>query len=126
MIAEARILVADDDEGFLKALTLRLQREGFGVVAAPDGYQALAFAVKHKPDLMILDIHMPAGDGFTVQDRKDRLPELLDVPVIYMSGDTSVETQLRAEDIGAPVIHKPFDVEELLEAIQRDLEVRVG
>jgi DNA-binding response OmpR family regulator len=125
MYPEPQILIADDDTGFLRALTVRLQREGYRVLVAPDGYQALAFAVKHTPDLLILDIRMPAGDGFTVQDRKDRLPELVDVPVIYITGDKSKETQLRAEEAGATVVHKPFDMDELLEVIRRELTIRV-
>ena len=126
MSTPPQILEADDNPGFLKALSVRLKREGYRVIVASDGYFALAFAVEHKPDLLILDIYMPAGDGFTVQDRKDKLPELADVPVIYVSGDKSDQTQLRAEQGGATILHKPFDFDELVEMIERALTSRAA
>jgi DNA-binding response OmpR family regulator len=125
MSTEPQILVADDAPGFLKAMTVRLQREGYSVVVASDGYFALDFAVEHKPDLLILDVCMPAGDGFTVQDRKDELPALADVPVIYVSGDKSDQRPLRAER-GATILHKPFHFDEMLDLVERALTSRVA
>ncbi len=126
MSEKAQIVLADDDVGFVKALTVRLEQEGYKVFAAPDGYFALAEAVEHKPDLLILDIHMPAGDGFTVQQRKDKMSPLADVPVIYVTGDKSDQTRLRAESSGAMLVHKPFELQELLTAIEQTLASRAA
>ena len=112
------ILIADDDERVLKALMLRLGEAGFKVITATDGYSAVSLATKHRPNLMILDINMPAGDGFSVQERIKKIPEMAATPVIYVTGDKSERLDEMAQRIGAyAVIHKPFHIEELIETI---------
>ncbi len=64
-----RILIVDDDADLLESLSLRLSHEGFDVSVAADGYEGLERARREAPDLLILDIHMPAGDGFSIQER---------------------------------------------------------
>ena len=64
-----RILIADDDRNLLQALTVRLDAAGYDVITTQDAYQALDFARKHRPDLLLLDINMPAGSGFSVHER---------------------------------------------------------
>ena len=66
---DTTILIADDDERVVKVLMLRLGKLGFNIVTASDGYSALALASECKPNLLLLDINMPAGDGFSVQER---------------------------------------------------------
>ncbi|MAE66127.1 MAG: hypothetical protein CMJ18_17790 [Phycisphaeraceae bacterium] len=122
-----RVLIADDDPAFTRALTLRLQNEGYKVIASFDGYNALARTVEGKPDVLVLDIHMPAGDGFTVQDRIAKMPELADVPVIYVTGDTSENTFRAAKAAGAlAIVHKPLEIEELIQEIERALGRRAA
>ncbi len=127
MSEKATIVLAEDDPALVKALTLRLESEGYRVLVAKDGYCALAHAVEHKPDLMILDVHMPAGDGFTVLERKDRMTPLIHLPVIYLTGDTSEYTKRRAdESTAAALIHKPFKFPVLLMEIERILGERAA
>jgi CheY-like chemotaxis protein len=114
------ILIADDDQALVQALKVRLEREGYEILTASDGYGALAKAVAHRPDLMVLDIHMPAGSGFTVQERKDRNEALTDVPVIYITGDHGPDVAKTASACNAAgLVLKPFDTEALLELIVR-------
>ena len=66
------------------------------------------------------------GSAYASIPRLRRLPALAEVPVIYVSGDTSDRTQLRAEQGGATILHKPFDVDELLETVERALTSRAA
>ena len=116
------ILVAEDDERFRRELGKYLHARGFAVVCAEDGYQALDFAIRDRPDLMILDVHMPAGDGFSVYERVQRHPELAVTPVIYMTHDHSPEVLEDArEDDALALLYKPFELPELLAHVQTAL-----
>ena len=64
-----KILVVDDDANLVQALRLRLLANNFDIAVACDGYAAVATAQKERPDLIILDLGLPAGDGFVVLDR---------------------------------------------------------
>lgn len=123
-MTQKKILIADDDHGFLNALTIRLEATGYEVIASQDSYQALQFARENRPDLLLLDINMPAGDGFTVQERLKNIPELASIPVIYITGDTSGQTTFNARMHGAfAVLHKPFELENLLTVIEKALDL---
>lgn len=116
------ILLADDDKDMLYALRLRLQESGFSVVTANDSYNALAATVHEKPDVLILDVNMPAGDGFSVQERLHSMGTLRDTPVIYITGDKSNRLDELASQYGAiSLFHKPFDTENLIQTIYQVL-----
>ena len=117
------IIIADDDKDLLKALTLRLWNEGYEIVTATDSYNALSLAAESKPDLLILDVNMPAGDGFSVHERLQSMGEdFKDTPVIYITGDKSPRLEQIAEDHGGiRLFHKPFQLEELLTTIKQVL-----
>src|SRR6185312_1069615 len=103
-----RILFADDSVRLLTALQCQLECHGFEVEICSDAYAALAQARKNKPDVMVLDIRMPAGNGFSVLERMGKIPELRHIPVIYVTGDKSEELELQASQLGAVgLIHKP-------------------
>ncbi|MEY3162394.1 MAG: Transcriptional activator protein CzcR [Planctomycetota bacterium] len=114
-----KILIADDDRDLLASLSIRLQAAGYDVCAVQDSYQAVAQARRSAPDVLVLDINMPAGDGFTVQDRVDRMSTVHHVPVIYLTGERSerVASLTRSKHAFA-VLYKPFDTADLLKAIQ--------
>ena len=109
-----RILVADDDESFLKGLAIRLRKEGFEVLTAQDSYGALRKAMKQRPDVIITDINMPGGDGFTIQERLENLgwhPP----PMIYVTGEQSGYMEnLLWQFEARHVFYKPLDTQELL------------
>jgi len=115
---DTTILIADDDARVLKVLMLRLGKLGFNIVTASDGYSALALASECKPSLLLLDINMPAGDGFSVQERMKGIPDLANIPVIYVTGDKSERLDDVARRLGAyAVLHKPFHIEELIDTV---------
>ena len=117
----SKILIVDDDEDLIKSLSLRLRNEGYDVVSATDGYQGLEKARIEKPDLLILDVKMPAGDGFSIQERLLTQGNVWP-PVIYLTGDKSVQTELNAKKFGAcAIIYKPFDAAQLLDTVKRAL-----
>jgi DNA-binding response OmpR family regulator len=113
------ILIADDDVKLAEALTVRLESEGFTVISTQDAYQAVAIARRERPDLLLLDINMPAGSGFSVQQRVAEIDELADTPIVYITGEGSDSVDRTARDLGAfAVIHKPFETEQLLDTIR--------
>jgi DNA-binding response OmpR family regulator len=114
-----KILIADDSEKLLSALRIQLEAYGFEVRTCTDSYTALAQAQQFKPDVMVLDIRMPAGDGFSVRERMSKLPELRDIPIIFVTGEKSSELEMKAAQIGARgLIHKPISLSSLLQAIR--------
>ncbi|MEM7755141.1 MAG: response regulator [Planctomycetota bacterium] len=121
------ILIADDDIKLLTALACRLENAGYNVLKSQDAYQAFAIAVKHAPSLLLLDINMPAGTGFSVQQRVEQHDDLTDIPVIYMTGESADNINESADQCLAPldnitILRKPFESEELMELIERALK----
>ncbi len=118
-----KVLVVDDDADLVQSLSLRLHHEGYDVAVAMNGYQGLERARTESPDLLILDINMPAGNGFSVQDRLQQMMGPWPI-VIYLTADTSLRADLMSKKLGAfAVIHKPFDIARLLETVRRALAV---
>ncbi len=115
-----RVLIADDDLDLLTALSVRFKKEGFDVIATADGYQAFTFTSNLKPDVVILDINMPCGDGFSVHQRLRDNRLLLSIPIIYLTGDNSSRVHILAAKMNAyAVILKPFDSEELMATVRQ-------
>jgi len=118
-----KILIVDDERDIVKVLMIRLQSSGYEVIAAFDGAQGVFMAHKEKPDLIILDIRMPAGDGFSVTERLKRSSHTWMIPVIFLTGSPEKDAEGRAMELGARFyIKKPYDPEELLDAVKRALE----
>jgi DNA-binding response OmpR family regulator len=118
-----KILIVDDERDIVKALMIRLQGAGYDVVPAFDGAQGVFMAYKEKPDLIILDVRMPAGDGFSVAQKLKHSIQTSSIPVIFLTGSPEKNAEERAMATGARFyIKKPYDSEELLDAIKRALE----
>src|SRR4030042_2049749 len=118
-----KILIGDDERDIVKVLVIRLESSGYEVIAAFDGAQGVFMAHKEQPDLIILDIRMPAGDGFSVAERLKRSTHTWTIPIIFLTGSPEREAEGKAMDLGARFfIKKPYDPEELLDAIKRALE----
>jgi DNA-binding response OmpR family regulator len=116
------ILIIDDDEHLLLGLTARLQANGYAVICASDAVTAISVARKHVPDLIILDLGLPAGDGFLVLERMRTLADLVAIPVIVLSARDPADNKQRALDAGAAAyFQKPPDNHEVLMAIRRAL-----
>jgi CheY-like chemotaxis protein len=122
-----KILVAEDDAALRNSLRIRLSSEGYEVLCAGDGYYAVAMIVQHLPDLIILDIHMPAGDGFSVQGRISKMVHLSYIPIIFVTGDHSQQVLDAAQNLGArSVLRKPFETAELLRIVREALNPAEG
>ncbi|MDL5485933.1 response regulator [Microbacterium wangruii] len=111
-----RILIADDDPQILRALRITLTAKGYDVTTALDGRQAIAAAVDHRPDILILDLGMPQLDGIEVIHAVRGWSA---APILVVSGRAGAADKVEALDAGADdYITKPFAVEELLARIR--------
>ncbi len=123
-MAGKKILIVEDDNLQLTALARRLKTEGFEIVAARDGLTAISTARKEQPDLIVLDLGLPAGDGFVVLQRLGMLINTGTIPVIVLSARTPIGNRDAALKAGAiAYIHKPVDVPVLLKAINEALGI---
>ena len=122
-MGQKKILIVDDERDIVKALMIRLQSNGYHVVGAFDGVQGLFMANKEMPDLVIIDIRMPVGDGFSVVERLKQSNRTHRIPIIFLTGSPETNAEERAMGLGGRFyIKKPYDPEELLDAIKRALE----
>jgi len=121
-MSKQKILVVDDDPDLVRALRLRLKANNYDISTASDGYSAIATAQKERPDLIVLDLGLPAGDGFVVLDRLQNSDALAGVPVIVLSARDPQGNEERALKAGAAAFfQKPADNEELLNVIRVSL-----
>lgn len=110
------IVVADDDPQLLRLVTRNLQLDGYEVVAASDGQQALERIEEKMPDLVILDVMMPKLDGFAVTAR---VREFSALPIIIVTARGQDRDKIHGLDLGADdYLTKPFGVEELLARVR--------
>src|SRR5712692_2609799 len=110
------ILVADGDPQLLRLVTRNLQFEGYEVLPASDGQQALEQIEAQRPDLVLLDVMMPKLDGFSVCHRTR---EFSTVPIILVTARGQEQDKIRGLDLGADdYLTKPFSVEELLARVR--------
>lgn len=110
------IVTADDDQQLLRLVKRNLELEGYDVIAASDGAQALAEVETHAPDLVLLDVMMPKMDGFTVLER---VREFSSMPIIMLTARGQDQDKVRGLDLGADdYLTKPFSVDELLARVR--------
>jgi two-component system KDP operon response regulator KdpE len=123
----AKIMVVDDDPDLRQALSLRLQANHFETINVCDGYSAIAMAQKENPHLIILDLGLPAGDGFTVLKHLQEYPALATIPVIVLTARDPEGNEKRILESGAiAFFQKPADNEELLGVIRASLHAGRG
>jgi DNA-binding response OmpR family regulator len=108
------VLLADDERDLVWAVEHSLRHDGYQVLAAYDGAEALAIAQRQRPDLIILDILMPGLDGLQVCRILRQDPILAAIPVLFLTVRSSVEDRIAGLDGGGDdYLVKPFDLEEL-------------
>jgi two-component system cell cycle response regulator len=123
MDPKKKVLIVEDDRDLRVALNARLRASGLDTAFAADGMQALAVARAERPDLMLLDLGLPAGDGFVVLDRVKDIADLAAVPTIVISARDAESNRQRALDAGAVrFLQKPVDNEVLMSAIWSALD----
>jgi DNA-binding response OmpR family regulator len=121
-MAKKKILVIDDMPNVVTMVKARLEASGYEVIAALDGQQGLAYAYAEKPDLIILDIVMPAGGAYSVYTRLKMSPETRSVPVIFLTAKDRLEDVARAYKLGAQYfVKKPYKPEMLLGTVKKVL-----
>ena len=117
------VLVVDDEPSILQSLGGLLSDEGFEVLTASNGYEALKIIETDTPDLVLLDIWMPGLDGIdTLQEIKINNPQ---IQVIIITGHGTIETAVKATKLGAyDLIEKPLSIDKVIVAINNALHFR--
>jgi CheY-like chemotaxis protein len=126
ILKEAKILIVDDERANVRFIEIVLHQAGYhNVFSTVDPLQALSLCADLKPDLLLLDIHMPHLDGFAVMDIMRADPAFHAVPILILTADITVRTRHRALADGAKdFLIKPLDEVEVLLRIQNLLESR--
>lgn len=116
------VLVVDDDQDLIRGLGVRLKANGYGVAFATDAVQAIAAARREKPDLILLDLGLPGGDGYLVMDRLKSMSGTSMTPVIVLSARDPLTNRDRSVKAGAlAFLQKPVDNGALMATIRRAL-----
>lgn len=117
------VLLVDDDKDLVTALNIRLRSVGYNVVVAGDAMAAISLALNKKPDLIVLDLGLPGGDGFLVMERLGLLNDLALTPIIVVSARDPMIAKQKALEAGASVyFQKPIDTNQFLLAIRGAFE----
>lgn len=118
-----RILIIDDEPDFVRVVQIRLESAGYEVLVAFDGMQGVSSAHKEKPDLVILDIMMPAMHGHRVCEALKKSSKTWTIPIIYLTAKGNREDEELAYKLGAQhFLTKPYDPKVLLDTIKKALE----
>ena len=119
MAEKARILLVDDEPSIIKMVGKRLEVEGFTVLLAMDGQEALAKVQAESPDLVILDLMLPKLNGYEVCTRLKHDPARRKIPVVLFTAKAQDKDEQLGMSCGADAyIRKPFHAQELLERIR--------
>jgi CheY-like chemotaxis protein len=123
-----RVLLVDDEAAMRAVCRLNLELEGFDVLEASEGPEALNVAARERPDLVLLDVMMPAMDGFDVARRLQANPATSAIPVVFMTALAASDDRRRGFDAGGVgYVVKPFDPVRLGETVRTTLDrVRAG
>ncbi len=119
-----KILIVDDEPYILNILDFSLDAEGYRVLQASDGEEAMRMAQEQTPDLVIMDVMMPRQDGFETCRRLKEDMRTSDIPVVLLTARNSREDRTRGEEVRADgYITKPFSPQRLLDTVQEFLGV---
>lgn len=111
-----KILIVDDDQNICELLRLYLEKDGFETVVANDGEQAVAFAQRYSPDLILLDIMLPGLDGWQVCREIRKTSE---TPIIMLTAKGETFDKILGLELGADdYVSKPFDTKEVIARIK--------
>jgi CheY-like chemotaxis protein len=114
-----RVLVVDDEPQVVWVLQLALDAEGYEVLTARDGVEALAQISKGHPELMVLDVMMPRMDGWSVLEHLARNGETGGPRIVVVTALASASDRSRAEQLGASAfVPKPFDMDHLVTVLK--------
>src|SRR5664279_223841 len=118
----AKILIIEDDPNLRRGMNLRLRANGYETALAEDGVTAVFVARAERPDLALVDIGLPGGDGFSLMRRLQSLAATAGMPMIVITGRDPLTAWPNAEALGAmTLLQKPVDTDKLLATIAEAL-----
>jgi DNA-binding response OmpR family regulator len=121
-VVNKKILIVDDDPDVTLGMHLRLRANHYDTYFAADALSSVSEARKYEPDLIVLDLGLPAGDGYLVMESLKKVPSLAQIPVIVVSARDLDANEERALTAGAKAfLQKPVDNAVLLAIIRREL-----
>ncbi len=113
-----KILIIDDEKALVSGLYTLLKSQGYLPISAYDGVFGISLAHKENPDLIILDLGLPAGGGLYVLENLKNSIETHDIPVLVLTAQQGADLEEKVKLMGtAAYFHKPFDSQELLSRI---------
>lgn len=119
---ERTILIVDDSESILEVVKFTLENNGFNVIDANNGKNALEFLDGRKIDLVLTDLHMPEMNGIDLIKAIRKIDTYTTTPILFLTTESQAEKKLEAKDAGATGwIVKPFAPPKLLSAIKKVL-----
>ena len=118
-----KILIVEDEPDTSRVVAKRLEKAGFEVVVAVDAYQGISLAHKEGPDLIILDLMLPAGGGLAVLKNLEMSSKVTRIPVVVLTGikDEEYKDAMLKRGIEA-YLEKPYDADELIATIRNILQ----
>lgn len=116
--ARGRVLIVEDDQDTVNWLTVLLKQAHFEILTAGDGTQGMNMAVRERPDLIILDIGLPAGNGIFVLENIRRNAAIFQTPVIVWSGAPAFRPNEAIEAGASCFLPKPCSNESILHAVE--------
>jgi len=121
-MVKGTVLVVDDDQDARLVLSARLRKQEFDCVFAGDCYQAICVARQEKPVAILLDLHLPSGDGYMVLERLKSMASVANIPVVVVSSDDRATAEGKALAAGAVAyLEKPVGDDSLKAALQTAL-----
>lgn len=122
-----KVVIVEDDLDQVKALNVRLISRGYVAAIAMNAVSALTVIENERPDLILLDLGLPGGDGYSVLEKLRGKPDLASIPVIVVTSRTELRDKVRSFDAGVRYyFEKPFDSEDLLAVIESVLKTSAG
>ncbi len=122
MRSSKKVLIVEDHKDSCLWISAVLRQSGFQTLEANDGTMGVQLARREKPDLILLDIHLPAGSGYFVLDSLKKVEDTRGIPVIVMTGDHDLDEGEIIEHGAASIFYKPMDVMAFVKAINTVLE----
>lgn len=117
-----KVLIVEDDEKIAMSLSIRLKNQGYEVLTAGDATYGVSRAVSEQPDLILLDVMMPAGGGVWMAERLRGLEDTRGIPVVFLTASRQPGLREKAMSLGAAAyFEKPYEAQELLGEIGRIL-----
>ena len=119
------ILTVDDTPANIRLLMHYLEKQGYNVITAEDGFEGFKAAIQFKPDLILLDVMMPGTDGYEVCELLKAEEETKDIPVVFLTAKTDAEDKVRGFELGAvDYITKPFKLVEISTRVEKLLQMK--